>query len=180
MKSDLRSILWQLKQYQKDNRPLFIDADELLRGGKGKFADQKNQWIDVLYSVDYYLFYKSGLYGERRSEDVERDCNSCIVPFLKKEDYVSKFRACLTPRVRRLILLNALVATFSLKHGIDKVAKNHRSEICKKLKIAEDVSRDHAMGVLLKCSSDSTIEERILGRIGYLILWKDVGEPPSE
>lgn len=180
MKSDLRSILWQLKQYQRENRPLFIDADELLRGSKGRFSDQKNQWMDILYSVDHYLFYKSGLYGERRHEDVERDCNLCIVSFLKKEDYVSKFKACLTPKVRRLILANALVATFSFKHGIDKVSKSHRPKICKKLNVANEISRDSAIDVLSKCSSDSSLEERILGRIGYLILWKDMGEPQSE
>jgi hypothetical protein len=176
---DKESILWQLHRYRAGGKPLFIDADELIRGSRGKFTYQDLRWVEILYPIDFFLFFKSGLYGERHPAAVERDCARHLGVFINDRyqdgKYISAYRACLTPTIRRLILAQALVATFkSSGHRMQMLHVSRRGEICKKMSLSEAVTEQESCALFDSLTSKATIEDMILGNIGYLLLWKDL------
>ena len=170
----MRSILWQLKQYQRLKESIFIDADELLDGIKGNWI--KPPWADVLYSIDFYLIFKSSVRGHKRvSHNFEMSSDGYLKSFInenfKDGRYIEKYKLAITPSVRLLILYRALVGTFQVDNGVHK---DRRPEICRKLNVKSDISLREANSILEGLFNKSSIEDMILARIGYMIILKDL------
>lgn len=174
----MRSILWTLRRYQRKTDPVFINADELLRSSLNAPKKDLPPHVDKLYPKEIFLVYESVILGsgDRRYINPETHCDAALLTFMEQhDDYVGAFKQAITDKIKRLILLRAILASYSKMKGINKVPAKYRRRISNALGIrTRMVTKREAANMFDVTMQTSTIEEMILGRIGYLLLWKDL------
>ena len=156
-------------------------------------------WTGILYPVDILAIYHlvhSGYLALR----FESQCDEAIQNFLRHQDtiyYRDLFQKSMDENTKGLIILRALTATYSLLpstvsitvHGVtqttektaqtnkfDHLPKHLRDEICSFLGLRRSISHGEVAKMLEAASRQSTIEQQILGRMGYLFIWRHLNE----
>ncbi len=133
------------------------------------------RWADILYPTSLATAYYLVLTGKHYIS--EQKCDEILTNFINQKEYIAYFleyRQALTPKIQELIMARVLVASFgigSVKY--DSVKPEHRVVACKFLNLP-DTTYNQAWYLLESKNRDSNIEEQILGRLGYLLIWKDL------
>tara|TARA_R100001244_G_scaffold25113_2_gene25343 strand:+ start:13752 stop:14384 length:633 start_codon:yes stop_codon:yes gene_type:complete len=138
------------------------------------------------YANILYPFKLSCLYHAVRNGSyiggVEKKCDDLIQNFMNekirelgREGYLAFFQKAVTPQVKRLIMLRVLVASFGKgSKKMDIIPANLKRPACEQLELSTTINHKIAMGLIEKAYSYASLEDQILGRLGYLLVWKNL------
>jgi hypothetical protein len=135
------------------------------------------RWENILYPRSLGFAYRLVLEGRKSIPEIV--CDQLLREFLVKQDpgrYVEIFRGTVNKIIRRLILLRAAVAcnsSFCGGNPLDVMPESMKDRLRELL--GNDVDDwNNSFGSLEDLSRNACVEDLILGRIGYFILWGDV------
>lgn len=196
-----RSILRQLKKYQPPKQeadkvevvvPDKTDSGLDLKALASKIVPamkvpevtkllgsmQLTRWVDILYPMTtlarYHLFYNHHYQTSEQGADAE------ITAFMRNVDlqeYSQKFIVACDEETRRVVLIRCLLATFAdFKNPRDRIPSEYRSRICNRLGI-QITSLKSAVAYQERMKSELTMEQQILGRLGYVMIWNMIHTP---
>lgn len=114
--------------------------------------------------------------------EAENKCNNLISTFLEQKiqdiganEYLKIYRSAATDKIREIVMLRILAATFCFgKSKLDYLPETHRKSACQLLNLNQEVTQKQAIELLEEKTNKATSEEQILGRLGYLITWKEL------
>ena len=192
----MKSILRQLKKYQPKPQPiekpeedptstdLQISGDRIEDAVANTGLSKKDVtgapvgiWADTLYPHELDIIYYWVRKG-RYIENVEKKCDDFLKDFMGRQNpnqYIQIFKQAMNPRVKRLTMLRVLLASFGFgeKPG-DNVIETYRQTAKKFLQIKGEITQEEAHRMIESEHKYADTSEQILGRIGYLIIWKDL------
>jgi hypothetical protein len=125
---------------------------------------------DITY-IRYHLFYA------HQYMTSEQNCNKEIMNFAKAQDpetYRKQFFELYSKTAQKITLLKALQATF--RYGIeqtkhDKLPEEYKSKICRILGLPSNIELGKTCIIQEQTIKSSCIKDKILGTVGYKILW---------
>ncbi len=201
----MKSILRQLKKYQpkteegaapKDKPKALIQAD--LSDSVTTIAENLGisplalnkvphfSHVNVLYPFKLLCIYDLVTTGRAYIPDAESKCDELILAFMDRKTsdiagYVKIFKKAMSDRVQHLIAARILVATFQMGNTrMDFLPAAVRARVCSLLNTHESISKSQAMSLLEQAQKWSNLEEQILGRLGYMMMWRSLtGKGPA-
>lgn len=187
------SILNQLRKYQKQPQEVVVD-DTTLSALPAPPASPETEelpipcginsrWIGILYPQKMLTIYMHVLSGRYAGTSPEDACDDILWSFLKdrrSSEYVKTYASAATAKTKRLVMHRILVASFGLgDKDIDNLDSQYFLMACQYLGAEPNLSFDHAVRMIESAHAHSLIEEQIMGRIGYLLVWRDLCRPES-
>jgi hypothetical protein len=197
----MSSILRQLKKYQSppkeikeepsteiEKAPSTEISDEFLEdtGLSPALVDRvpMGVWVGVLYPHELEIIYHYVRKG-RYIDKVEQKCDMLLQDFMGQQNpqqYIQTFKQAFDPRIKRLTMLRVLLASFRFGESRgDNVHLQHMKTAKEFLGIQGEISQEAAHRMLEADSATASTTEQILGRIGYILIWKELNgdEPPQ-
>jgi hypothetical protein len=110
----------------------------------------------------------------------EAACDNAIQQFMEQnsndiENYTKIFHEASNDIVKKLIAARILVATFQFgERKLDFLPKPLKFRACELLNFNKEPSLSEAMNMIEKLHQRANLEEQILGRLGYLMMWKSL------
>lgn len=183
----MKSILWQLSKYNKEqpkettievkdeNQGTTIDFEYLARVFQVSKEKLHNipfgRWIDILYPIELFVAHHLHIYDESF-------CDKIIKSFLRFKDpaqYRQDLMKAVDDTSKAIILYRMLVAsTSTTKKEYEWLPPNTKSTICSLLGIDQNVTRNEAYSALESGFRSSSIEQNIIGRLGYMFIWSQM------
>lgn len=202
--TNMRSILYQLKKYGAQEplpvppqppQPPSNDPENpyAIEGIPPGFAqasiiqtDELNEpdkvygiWQDILYPTVLAKMYDNTLSGKHTCS--ETTCDTALKNFINKQNqnqYTANYRKAMTDHIKTLTMLRVLLATYGQGvTNLDRVSVEYRRKALEFLKVQDTISASRVHDLLEQISKMSSIEQLILGRIGYLLLWNNLQGP---
>lgn len=194
-----KSILRQLEQKQQQVKLTFSTRDERLTGDaivpeNETVTESRNdlikveesaysisppkpecKWVNILYSEDLLKLYEEYYYSG--AGVTEKAADDALSGFLQKNfnsGYMDKWLKSATPNVRRLVMLRVFIATFGgaiAGSKMDKLPRSHRDAAAKYVGLPSNSKITAVQDIFEKTQKSSSLEDMLLGRIGYLIIW---------
>jgi hypothetical protein len=142
-------------------------------------------FTDVLYPLAMLCMFHLTMVRRVFIPGAENICNELLQDFIKKkkeevgaEEYFRIFRTAVTPAIQRLTMMRILLATFEFGYKkMDNLPSNHKTVACDFLGLPYDIKLTDVQDMLEKEQLKYNMEELILGRVGYLIMWKELAGP---
>lgn len=193
----MRSILRQLKKYESKpeieiEEPTSIQKyqlqevtsyDDIARSLDCQLTTirgaPEGMWSGILYPRALGIAY--WLVRTGRKYVPEKVCDSLLEDFIRKantEEYKKNYIEASTPLVKRLIMMRVLIASFGFGNNKkDNVMARHKATACGFLNVETTIQMEQAQKLIENAYPQSGIEEQILGRIGYILIWKELCTP---
>lgn len=184
------SILNQLRKYQKQPQEVVVDDATLPALPTLPETEElpipsgiNSRWVGILYPQKMLAIYMRVLSGRYTGASPEDACDDTLWGFLKSRhssEYVKTYALAATAKTKRLVMHRILVASFGLgDKDIDNLDPQYFLMACQYLGAEPNLSFDHAVKMIESAHAHSLIEEQIMGRIGYLLVWRDLCRPES-
>lgn len=136
---------------------------------------QNGRWADILYPRILLAAYHLTLSMTRLiSEDT---CDKFIQDFMSKQDpikYAELYQSAINDGVKKLVAARVLCASFGRYGGskLNNLPQYMKYGVCEFLKVDNGISFNQSCNLIERLSKEVDHETLILGRIGYLMMWK--------
>jgi hypothetical protein len=131
-----------------------------------------NKLYPIITLARYHLYYNHQWQTSEESVDAE------IADFMTQVDidtYKPEFMKACDEAVRKIMLVRALQATFQYgKIARDNLPEDMRSKICSMLEVSSTTTLAQAVKIQDAMNKVATMEQLILGRFGYLMMWNSL------
>lgn len=105
----------------------------------------------------------------------EKVCDDEIKEFMSRqsiEEYAKEFKKYCDETSKKVVLTRALQATFPYGNvKLDFMPETLRNDICDQLNISRGTTYSNSAVMLQELNQKININQQILGRLGYLIMW---------
>lgn len=195
----MRSILRQLKKYQTTkledpteqkpeestaiikNSAVLSDVQQAAKE-LGVYAGTLNvserTWTNILYPYTLLCAYHIVLV--KKGYVPEDKCDKILAKFLKKNynlSYLDKFKEASTPAIKRLVMFRVMLASYNIgERRRDNLDKSYRVKAAEYLHINKDMLVNDLRNKMDAEYAQAGIEELILARVGYLMIWYDMAK----
>lgn len=175
------------EKYSKDIIPSHIQ-EEFDKAKNTSYSGliEKTDWNKVdtsgrLYPSKLYNIYHVVMVEKKIYPGAEELCDKIIKKFLDEKSaeigmkaYYKNLITSISPLAKKLTRLRAVVATFGLgEEPRDNMPRSYRSAMLQQMG-RNDQSYDQWMTELESASKHASVEDLILGRIGYMALWYSI------
>ncbi len=134
-------------------------------------SDNAGKLYPKITLARYHLGYNCQTLTSEEATDSEIKAFIQAVPNI--EEYKIGFAKACGARARKLIMIRALLATFNFGNKpADNLPVYHREIICKAIGVPSSIIIRDVARLQEMAERDSSIDELILGRLGYVIIWR--------
>jgi hypothetical protein len=142
-------------------------------------------YTGILYPFAMICVFHLVIYRKTFIPRAEAICDELLQEFIQMKTaevgadrYFKTYREATSLSTQRLTMLRILLATFEFGYKkIDNLPSTHRTTACDFLNLPYDIKLSEVQTMLEEEQLKYNIEERILGRVGFLIIWKELAGP---